>query len=493
MRAKGERDVHHIVLEEGVRVRELHHGARRNLGLGRQVLCEGVAVSGPPQNLEAERAVLGSVLLDPNMLPAVRAALSEEDFYAPDHREVFGVLVGMAEAATGIDAVTLADALRAAGVLERVGGAEFIVSLMETVPSAANAVAYADVVRRCGARREGVKLARELGEAAGNEAEDLPEVLRETRTQLDALEVRYEGKPRWDAEAVSVEVIAALDAEERQRRAWGTGLPRLDALTGGLEEASVVVIGGRSQHVKTGLAAGLLVPATLRAGRGALYASYEENTRAVWRRVVGPLAKVSPSAARKGECGATDREVFTEWSRWLAGEPFAILESPSLAELESEVADRLPGLVVLDSLQAQAHTVPPRKGTDAMRLHLGYLMAVARTLAGRYGACVVVVSHVSSESAKRREMPHRRDLAESRTIEQQADTILMVWWPRVDFPERKANPLYGHRYLVQVQKNRIGGPNGTLAFGIVPHTQELTPLDEYEEEQALREYQAERG
>lgn len=442
----------------------------------------------PPQDLDAELAVLGSMLRDDGQIPVVRAAMSVDDFYTPAHARVFEAICGLADDGRDVDLVTLADALRAAGHLEGIGGVDVLVEAFESVPSAARAEQYADIVRETAARRAAVNASQELAEAGHNQAVELCPSLRDLRARLDAIEVRHDGRPRWDGRAVAERVVRLLEPEERQAVSWSTGLPRLDKLTGGLEEASLVTIGGRSAHNKTGFATGPLTKATLDAGRGVIYATWEENQAAVWRRAVATPSGASPSLARKGELRGTDKQMFIEWSAWLADQPFVILEAPSLAELEAETKDRRPSLVVIDTLQALAHAEPFRKGIESMRLHLGDMIRGLKRLVTGYQVCAVVLSHVASQSGKSKEIPHKHDLAESRQIEWESDTILMVWWPKVDWSDHADEETYMQRYVVQVQKNRIGGPNGALAFGIDPPTQELSPLSGFELRDTLREF-----
>lgn len=430
----------------------------------------------PPHDALAEASVLGSVCLDPQSWPAVAARLSADDFWTPEHATVWLAIESLMAEDGVADLVTLADRLRARGELEQVGGAPWLADLLESVPSAANAEAYAAVVAERAARRRALAAAAEMARLAVDDAEPLGPVLDDVRATCVSIGERLAGTPAWDIGQAAEAIVRALDAEESGNMRWSSGIATVDELTGGLVGGSHWVVAGRSRHGKTCVGCGMTL-STLDAGGGVLHARYEEQPEAILRRLVSLCCGLPYADAQTGRLSAEDAERFAAETRRRAEAwrgRLAMLVGPSRAEIEARVREMRPWLVVVDTLQKMAQRTESAARRDRHDLHVGSLTAWLAGLALQHGCCVVTLSQVGRQSGNG--MPRVGHLRESTAIEEDADAILMVWWPKLDRARVAEDPNHARGYVIDVAKNRLGGRVGRTWNVIEPATGQLAVM-----------------
>jgi len=406
----------------------------------------------PPKDEAAERALVGSAILDAGWLPVVRARVDAEDFSDPDLRAIWRAVLALDADGRPVDAVTLADALTASGDLERVGGVAALVSVMEGVPSAWNAEHYAEIVAERAARRRLVVTAVALERRACDMAEPVPATLDAARQELVTAANRLAAGEAFSLADTLATVVRAMapDAEEGRRR-WGCGVDAVDELTGGLSPGQVWVVGGRSRHCKTALAVGAVL-ATLEAGGDVLYAGYEESATRLMPRLLSRRTAV----------------------------PYRDMQLRTLTEAQrARVAETRPWLLVCDTLQKMAHRHGGAGHDGRWDLTVGALTAWLATVAARGDLCVVATSQVGGH--EHRGMPSFEGLRESKAIGEDADVALLVWWPVKERPELEStivgpSETFEHGFVIDVAKNRDGGKGGRLWLRIDPGTQRLSRL-----------------
>jgi len=209
----------------------------------------------PPQNLGAEAAVIGSMLLDNDVIPDVAHLLHAEDFYSPDHRVVFRTALALFDDGKPVDLLLLTDTLQQAGELERVGGAAFLVSLLESVPSAANAEYYARIVREASVRRRLIHATNQVARAAYDASLDTDSLLDLAQGEIFALSQADVSNEATAVSDILHEVFKDIEAMSRDRiTGLRTYFRDLDDLTCGLQPSELIIIAGRPSMGKTTLA-----------------------------------------------------------------------------------------------------------------------------------------------------------------------------------------------------------------------------------------------
>ena len=403
------------------------------------------------------------------------------DLYDPDHQAILAAIVALDAEGQPVDVVTLADALRRRGELERVGGAGALADILAAVPSAANGEAYAVRVGALAARRAIIRAASEAAGRAFALADDPGEIAADLGAELAGVQRRLAGGARFDLAAETEAVVAELDPERATKRRWPTGLEAVDALVGGFESGATFVVGARSRHCKTALSVGFTL-ATLSAGGSVLQIRYEEAPAAILRRLASLATGIPYAAAQVHTLREGERAIFADTLRGMArafADRLWIHCGCSLPEIEGLVTTLRPWLLILDTAQKAALTLPG-DSNGRHDLKMGALTGWLAGLALRHDLCVVVNSQISRRSAGR--MPTMGDLRESAAIEEDADVALLGWWPWLD----------GHkdmreRYVLDVGKNRLGGRLDRLVLAIDPQTQRFDSVLLFEAERVLRQ------
>jgi len=419
----------------------------------------------PPQSLDDERAVLGSILLDPSCLTDVLSVIGPESMYHPAHMLILSACVILANGDVPIDARTLHNDLIRTGDLERAGGPDYLASLMDVVPHAANAIHYAEIVRNLALLRGVIRLGYDLlreGHVAGAEAD---EVLGRAQSGLAALLRDRAGAictASWPEAAenlvAEVERVRAGEAEAY----LPTGFIDLDFLIGGFRPGQLVIVAGRPGQGKSTWAANVAVDLAGRRTKPVSIMSMEMSQFEVSSTVMSLYAKVPPSAmndpkSADAEALASMRgavQCASDVPLWLTCR--AGLE---LADLRAE-ARRLKqehGIVLLVVDYLQLVETPKERG----RLREQEVAEVSRTLkriAGELGITVLAMSQLNRGSDSEQREPRLSDLRDSGSQEQDADIVLFLHRPHGSDPTDNA-------VKVIVAKNRTGSVgNVALAF-----------------------------
>jgi len=208
----------------------------------------------PPHSIEAEQSVIGAVLIDANAMERLDGLLTDADFYRRDHRTIFAAAKALHDRAEEVDVITLAEWLRSRGELESVGGIDYLSTILNNTPSAANVTAYARAVReRAGLRNVMAAAAKLQAAAAENDAEAIPTVLAEAENALADLSGGRSAKGPVRFQDAVLDVLNDVDARrERSGKLAGlpTGFIQFDAMTGGLEPGQLVIVAAGPALVK---------------------------------------------------------------------------------------------------------------------------------------------------------------------------------------------------------------------------------------------------
>ena len=391
----------------------------------------------PPQNLEAEQAVLGAILLNNDAINQAIEILKSDDFYRESHREIFIVMVELSERSQPVDAITMTDALRSRGKLETIGGPAYIAELAACVPTAAHVAHYARIVREKSVLRALASTATDIASSCYDMPAQVDEFLDEAEHRIFEIAERRIRASFHGMRDLTRDSIAILE-QLYERKELVTGVPTgfldLDRITAGLQPADLVVIAARPSMGKTALALNIAAYAATEAEprRGVAFFSLEMSKEQLVLRMLCSEARVDSSKARAGYLGERDFPKLAVAAARLAEAPIFIDDNSDTSplvlkakcrRLAKELKGKL-GLVIIDYMQLMR---PIRQGNNRQE----EMAEISRSLKGLAKDLKVPVIALSQLNRQVETRPDRRpllaDLRESGAIEQDADVIAFIY------------------------------------------------------------------
>ena len=412
----------------------------------------------PPQNVEAEVAVLGSVLLAPEAAALVIPLLRAEDFYRGEHQIVYDAIVDLYDETSTVDVILLRDALRAAGTLERVGGEEFLAYLGGAVPSAASAEHYARIVRDRALKRSILRASHEVIRAVYEGAEEAADVLDFAESTLFALDRDAQAGAPARIHDLLRETMAEIDAAGEAVTGVATGFYDLDDKTSGLQRSELIVIAGRPSMGKTSFALNCVLHAALFERTAVAVFSLEMAKKQVVRNMLCMHARINATHVRRGILSENELQQLSHALGPLSESQIFIDDTPALSVTQLRAkARRLKsqhdiGMIVVDYLQLME---VPR--AENRQQEISVISRSMKALARELDVPVVALSQLNrSVDAREDHRPRMSDLRESGAIEQDADVILFLF--REEYYERRDDNVNQAEVIVAKQRN---GPTGT--------------------------------
>jgi replicative DNA helicase len=424
----------------------------------------------PPQAQEAERGVLSAVLRNNAVYDDIRGLVSAADFYLDAHQKVFAQMAGLIAAGKPVDLVILRDRLKAAGHLEDIGGDMYLGDLWEAVPTEANAVYHARIVKEMAGRRRVIHLCNEMTRDVYGRDEPIEQLIARFETDIFRVgEGAADDEPTELFRAVQG-VFADIDdrAKGRGPNYIPTGFTDLDRVIGGLHPERLIVLAARPSVGKSAFMLALALAAA-RQGSGALVFSLEMSVKEFAQRTLAtacgvPLNQINgttaldPSTVTRLAEGAAGCRMPV----WIDGRPGHTADT-ILATCRRAARRHGVKLVVVDYLQLIDHG---GHRTDSLAARIGDTTRKLKRLARSLGVPVVCLSQLNREVEKRGDgKPQLSDLRDSGEIEQDADDVLMLW-PQ-DAPvlaNGTASPVQEVRVCVEKQRN---GPKAIVSLNYV--------------------------
>jgi len=419
----------------------------------------------PPQALEAERAVIGSMMLEGEAAGKALEILDEANFYREAHRKLFRAMTVLFEQGEPIDQVTVAQELSNKGQLEEVGGAYEISKLIDDIPSAANMEYYAKIVLEKSVARQIINVATHAISSAYDQSEDVYELLDRTENEIFRLSDRRLKGGFQSIEPImskTMETIESFHSMKGGVTGVPTGFADLDEKTSGLQKSDLVIIAGRPSMGKTAFALNIARHAAVEEGIPVGIFSLEMASHQLAMRLLCSEARVSSHLLRTGKL---PKALYSNLSRVvgkLAAAPIFIDDTPSLPILELRAkARRLKseqniGLVMVDYMQLMRG---PRSA-ESRQQEISEISRALKALSKELDIPVVALSQLSRavESRGGEKRPMLSDLRESGAIEQDADVVMFVY--RAEHYERD-NPDLENKAEIIIGKQR-NGPVGTV-------------------------------
>ena len=386
----------------------------------------------PPQNLDAEKGVLGSILLDPNLADDIALVLRPEDFYAEANKKLYGHLLAMHDEGSRIDSTLLLERLRSAGDLELIGGAAYLAEVAHSVPYAANAVYYAEIVRAKATLRALIHASTEILRDAYEPTLDPRELVGRAEEQIFAVHDQRSTDQITTIHDLLIEAFDRIDA--RIDHGAGVGVPSgftdIDNLTGGMHDSEFIVLAARPSMGKTALATNIAEYVAIESNVPTLFVSLEMARLELAQRMLCSQGKIDANKFRSGHLSGDDRKKLIEASAKLSKAPLFIDDTPSRTITEiAACARRLKrkqnlGLLVIDYLQL----IQPDDPRDPRQEQVAKMARRLKGLARELKIPVLCLAQLNrqAEQGKEEHRPRLSHLRESGAIEQDADVVMFV-------------------------------------------------------------------
>lgn len=420
----------------------------------------------PPQNIDAEQAVLGAIFLDPEVIHRVVDLVKPDDFYQEPHRLIYEAMLALDDAGVPIDIITVTEELRRTGNLERAGGASYVVALADAVPSAANVEHYARLVAEKALLRTLIQVATRIRDMGYENGSDPRYLLGEAERMI--MEIAQE-KARSSFVPLGVILQQTLRHIEEVQQARGemlglpTGFIDLDRLLSGLWPQDLIILAARPSMGKTSLALSIALNVAKR-GVPVGFFSLEMSKEQLAQRLLTAEAKVDYRRVRTADLEDDDWQKLTEAATRIGQAAIFIDDTPGLTVREMRArARRLKaeynlGLLIIDYLQLmQSH-----RRVENRQQEIADISRSLKSLAKELNIPILALSQLSRAVEQRQDKrPVMSDLRESGALEQDADVIMFIYREEYYRPDTEKKGIA--EIIVAKQRN---GPVGVveLAF-----------------------------
>jgi len=421
-----------------------------------------------PHNLEAERSILGAIILDNHALNAAIEKIRSEDFFLSQHRQIFERMIQLGEKQQAIDVVTLMDDLARRGELESAGGVAYLSQLADGLPRVTNVEHYARIVKEKAVLRSLIFSASAIQEQALAAGDDADVILDRAESVIFQLaEDRVKAGLIGVKELVrdNYERLEKIFSEGRRITGLASGYPGLDNETAGLQPSELIILAARPSMGKTALALNIAENVALRLREPVAVFSLEMSKESLLLRLLASEARVDAHKFRTGHMGRDDWGKITGALTNLAEAPLWIDDSASSTVMEIGAKarrlkrDRGLSLLVVDYLQL---VVPTNTGRGSNRQEeVSSISRGLKGLAKELKVPVLVLSQLTRAPERDDRKPQLSDLRESGAIEQDADVVLFINRPnfyKTDMPEEDRAKA---ELIIAKQRN---GPTGSMNF-----------------------------
>jgi replicative DNA helicase len=387
----------------------------------------------PPQNVEAEEAVLGALLIDPDAIIRVATIIKPDDFYREKHGWIYDAAMALHERREPIDFLTVCDELERRGQLHEVGGAAFISTLINVVPTSIHAEHYAHIVERTATRRRLIDAAGHIAALAYQEADDVEEVVDRSEQILFGVSQRRVARDLVPIKQVLSEYYDRIEYLTRHRGEMigiPTGFSDVDKLLGGLQRSDMIILAARPSVGKTSLALSIAHNAAKKYRQRIAFFSLEMSNEQVVQRLISAETAIDSQRLRRGEIEEGEWGRFMKATSDLAETYFFVDDTPGISALELRTkARRLHAefgidLIVVDYLQLMRGDWRSENRVQEISAISRALKALARELNVPLLALSQLSRGVESRTDKR---PILSDLRESGALEQDADVVIFIY------------------------------------------------------------------
>lgn len=399
----------------------------------------------PPQQIEAEQSLLGGILIESQGLPAALEVLRGEEFYRDAHRTIFQAFQELFQRNEPIDLITTTEYLTEKNRLDKVGGATYLASLTEMVPSAANVAAYARIIHDKALLRKLIQTANEITALCYGGGKNVEEILDQTEAAIFAVtesRIRTSYSPLKDIVKKSIENIERFQEYREMVTGVASHYTDLDKLTAGFQPSDLIIIAARPSMGKTALALSIARNVAMVGGIPVGVFSLEMSKEQLAMRLLCAEARVDSHKIRTGFLSQQECVKMLNAAGKFMDTPMYIDDTPAISVLELRAkarrmkADRGLGLVVVDYLQL----MQGRQGVERREQEISDISRSLKGLAKELNVPVIALSQLNRKVEERNQKrPLLSDLRESGAIEQDADVIAFIYRDEVynkDSPDK---------------------------------------------------------
>ncbi|MFA5410362.1 MAG: replicative DNA helicase [Candidatus Omnitrophota bacterium] len=431
-------------------------------------MAETILEKLPPQNLEAEMAVLGSLLIDEDAISVAIESLDGESFYKATHKKIFEAILDLYNANKAVDLITLTDELKRKGALEEVGGVSFLTSLANSVPTAANISHYAGIVKEKSILRTLINNSTRIVSLCYESEGNVDQVVDSAESLVFEVSDRKHRGSYISLKEIVKDSIETID-RLYQKKAHVTGIPTgyidFDLKTSGLQPSDLIVVAGRPSMGKSAFALGLAEHAGVIEKVPLAVFSLEMSKEQLVQRMLCAHAKVDAHKVRTGYLATSDWPRLTAAAGKLSEAPIFIDDSPAISVMELRAkARRLKAhqdiqLIILDYLQLMRGS----GNIENRQQEISEISRSIKALARELNVPIVAISQLSRAVESRTDhRPQLSDLRESGAIEQDADVVVLI------LREEYYNPTSDNQGIAEINiAKQRNGPVGSLKLTFI--------------------------
>jgi replicative DNA helicase len=419
----------------------------------------------PPQHIEAEQSILGGILIENEAINRVTEILDADDFYRDTHRKIFNALINLSERDEPADLITLTNELRKIDQLDSIGGASYLASLVDSVPTAANIQYYARIVKEKAILRKLIQTSTEIITQSYEDRGDVEGFLDEAERAIFDISEKRVRPSFYPIREIVKESFATIEKLYKKKEAV-TGVPsgfkELDRMTAGFQPSDLVIIAGRPSMGKTAFCLDVAEYAAIDNKIPVAIFSLEMSKEQLVIRMLCSQAHVEGTRLRTGYLNESDWPKLTIAAGSLSDSPIYIDDTAALSVLELRAkarrlkSDHGLGMVIVDYLQL----MKGRSRVESRQQEISEISRSLKALAKELNIPVIAVSQLSRKTEERTgNRPQLSDLRESGAIEQDADLILFIYRDEV-YNRSEDNPNRGKAEVI-IGKQR-NGPIGKI-------------------------------
>lgn len=418
----------------------------------------------PPHSVEAEEAVLGSLIIDPDAIFEVSGFLKPEAFYRAQNRWIYESILALNERRIPLDVVTLIEELRRREQLDEIGGEPTVINLLNAVPTSINVEAYGRMVDAAGIRRKLLLAAGSIARLAYDEAEDINVVLDRSEQALFSISEQRTDRALKPVKEIAGEYLERIELlRERGDEFIGipTGFIELDRMLSGLNKSDLIIIAARPGMGKTALQNAVALHAARRYDKRVAMFNLEMSGEQLVQRMIAAETRIDSQRLRRGDLADHEWAIFLEALGRLSESKIFIDDTPSITPMQLRTkcrrlyAEHGLDLVMIDYLQLMQAEHPTSNRVQEVSEISRELKGLARELNVPVVAAAQLSRAVESRQNKR---PVLSDLRDSGSIEQDADVVMFIYRDDYYNPETSERPNVAE---VNVAKHR-NGPTGAI-------------------------------
>lgn len=438
----------------------------------------------PPQNLDAEKSLIGAILIDDEVLADISDVVKAQDFYDKNHATIFEAIQKLFEQSSPVDLLTLTDQLKKKDALESIGGSAYLSELTNYVPTAANALSYANIISEKAVRRRLIKASGDIAELSYNEETETQELLSQAESELFNVSDQNIKNELTKIDTIlssSFDRIEELYNNKGQLRGVRTGYTDLDKMTAGLGRSDLIILAARPAMGKTTLVTNLAYNVATINKLPVLFFSLEMSKDQLIDRMLSDASGVPSWNIRTGNLSDEDFAKISQAMGEMAEAPIYIDDTAGLSILEMRTKARRVahngelGLIVVDYLQLMQGS----KNHNGNRVQeVSEISRGLKLIARELNVPLIALSQLSRTVEQRQPpIPQLSDLRESGSIEQDADIVSFIYRPGYYEPD---NPDVANITDLIIAKHR-SGPVGKVQLYFHPERLRFMSYDSQHE------------